>query len=903
MMNDNRGKPSEELGDECFYPPNFKVKKPSVRIQFTLEQVEEYVKCAKDPIYFIENYVKIISLDEGIISFKMWDWQKDIIRSFEEERYVICKIGRQSGKTATTSAYLLWSILFNKSYTTAILANKHTTAIEIVDRIKISYEFLPSWLQQGVVSWNKSSIELENGSRILSNATSPAAVRGYSINCIGYKSKITVADEDDNIVEMNIGELYDLVQKWKVRDMVLQFDEIETKSVKSRAILFGKSSHLPEMFGWNEQKREYATVNSKRTLVSAQTLNENDGRNNTSEDVIFFTQNDDWQSRQNVENDGSSKNDYTPRTIKSHEHTEIRDNSHRRNKKENVEISDWKDSYRRIEKENVKFSKRKTSRIQKKRRESKEYIEWINGAEKNRRSYKQNKSESRKNTENSAKESWFEEIRSFKEKNERSSERSNSLEQKLKEGQLRVLTADGFKKFEGIKVTSKRETIHLTYKDGRTIVCTPDHLIFENNNWIKAENSEALKVQNGLADVYDLLEVEDVNSFVANDINVHNCVFLDEFAIVPDNIQEEFWYSVFPTISSGKTTKVFIASTPNGMNMFYNIWTKAKKKGQTNENGRPEWNGFKPIEVHWSMIPGRDNAWQEKQIALMTERGFAQEFGTEFLGSSMTLISGSKLTMMEGTQKEPIHWTPDGFKFFEQADRSHSYMIVIDTSHGSGQDYSAFVVFDTSSVPYKVVCTFRNNTVSSILYPKYIMEAATYFNNAQLLIETNDLGHQVVDILHNDIEYENIIMTAARTKNHEISSGFGVSKSQLGVKTTKTVKRLGCANLKSMIEVDQLDISDLNIYSELTRFSLTKTGHYEAERGNDDLVMCCVLFAWVSSQPYFRDLTNTDVVKSIYQMGSDAIEEEVVPFGIISTGRDNDSVIKSGPDLWTEVNT
>lgn len=548
--------------DDNFYPPNYKIKKPNVKIQFTKEEVEEYIKCARDPIYFIKKYVKIISLDKGIIPFEMWDWQEDIVRSFQDERFVICKIGRQSGKTQTTSAYLLWLILFNDNYSAAILANKHSTAIEIVDRIKISYEMLPPWLQQGVITWNKTSIELENGSRIISNSTSAAAIRGYTLNAI----------------------------------------------------------------------------------------------------------------------------------------------------------------------------------------------------------------------------------------------------------------------------------------------------------------------------------------------------FLDEFAIVPDNIQEEFWRSVFPTISSGQTTKIFIASTPMGMNLFYNIWVKANKKGEFDHNGRSSWNGFKPIEVHWSQIPGRDQKWMENQVAIMGERGFAQEFGTEFLGSSMTLISGSKLSMLEGTQIDPIHLTDDGFKFYEPADRSKSYMMVVDTARGAGLDYSAFVVFDTSTVPYKVVCTFRNNSVHTIVFPKYIMEAATYYNNCQVLVETNDLGAQVVDILHMDMEYENIVMTAARTKNHEMSGGFGQSKSQLGIRTTKTVKRLGCATLKSMIETDQLIINDYDIYSELTRFSLNKTGSYEAERGNDDLVMCCVLFAWMSAQPYFKDLTNTDVVKNIYRVGTQDLDEDMVPFGVIDTGTNSRQSIHDG-DLWEDVNT
>ena len=305
--------------DKDTYSSNPNIKKPGVKINFTEDQVREYIKCVKDPVHFIRTYVKIISLDHGIIPFEMWDWQEDLVRSYHENRFVISLIGRQSGKTQTTTAYLLWCILFNENFTAAILANKHSTSIEIMERLKTSYELLPLWLQQGVISWNKTSIELENGSRTFSNSTSPAAIRGFAINLI----------------------------------------------------------------------------------------------------------------------------------------------------------------------------------------------------------------------------------------------------------------------------------------------------------------------------------------------------FLDEFAIVPDHIQEEFFRSVFPTISSGKTTKVFITSTPSGMNKFHEIWIKAKRKA----------NDFKPIEIHYSKIPGRDENWREKQIEVLGERGFAQEFGTEFLGSSSTLISGSKLQMLEGTQPDPIHETNDGLKFFKPAER------------------------------------------------------------------------------------------------------------------------------------------------------------------------------------------------------------------------------------------
>jgi hypothetical protein len=519
------------------------LRKAGVKLEYTQDQIQEIVKCIKDPIYFIRNYVKIVSVDRGIIPFELWDFQERMINTFHENRFSIAKMPRQVGKTTSVAAYLLWCVLFNDNFKIAILANKHPMAKEIVGRIQMAYENLPFWMQQGVLSWNKTDIALENGSIIMSSSTTGDSIRGQAMNL----------------------------------------------------------------------------------------------------------------------------------------------------------------------------------------------------------------------------------------------------------------------------------------------------------------------------------------------------VYLDEFAFVPNPIQETFFTSVYPTISSGKSTKIMITSTPNGMNRFHKIW-------KDSVDGK---NTYKRTDVHWSDVPGRDEAWREETIRNTSERQFRQEFGCEFLGSDMTLIAGDKLQQL--TWDEPIY-DKNGFKFYEQADRSHSYVMVVDTARGTGLDYSAFVVFDTSVVPYKVVATFRDNNVHTIVFPKYIMEAATFFNNAHILVETNDLGQQIVDILHHEMEYDNLISTISKIKGHEATGGFG-ARSSIGVRTSKAVKRLGCATFKSMVESDQLIVRDNDLIEEMSRFALKK-GSYEASTGNDDLVMCGVLFAWLSTQPYFKELTGTDVVRSIYNTGT-ADMDMIVPFGIIDTGHDDPD--NYGGDLWHPV--
>lgn len=537
------------MSDKSAYLGNQNLKRSNVQIQFTPEQVGEYVKCAQDPIYFIQTYVKIINVDKGLINFSLYDYQQDIINLAQKERFVICKMPRQCGKTTTIAGYMLWLVLFQENFSIAILANKLQQAREILSRVQLAYEHLPKWLQQGIVEWNKGNLELENGSKILASATSSSAIRGTS----------------------------------------------------------------------------------------------------------------------------------------------------------------------------------------------------------------------------------------------------------------------------------------------------------------------------------------------------QNLVYLDEFAFVPNNMQEEFFSSVYPTISSGQTTRVLITSTPNGLNMFYKIWHDSEENH----------NNYKRIDVHWSDVPGRDEKWKQETIRNTSEEQFRVEFECDFVGSSATLISGAKLRKL--TYMQPIEQS-EHIKIYLPPLARRSYVQVVDTSRGVGLDYSASVVFDVTELPYRVVATFRSNKVQPVVFPHFIQQLGRRYNNALTLVETNDLGQQVVDILHGDLEYEEIVSCAIMGRaGQQITPGFGQA-SHKGVKTTKQVKRIGCSQLKTLIELDKLFINDFQILYELTRFAL-KGQSYEAEEGNDDMVMCCVLFAWMSSQPYFKELTNIDIRAKLYDEESENIDNELMMFGLFDNGEvDDPSEVKTVAydefDVW-----
>jgi hypothetical protein len=534
------------MANDNIYLGNPNLKKANTPIEFTQEQILEFVKCKNDPVYFSKNYVKIVTLDHGLQPFEPYDFQEKLINNFYKNRFNICKMPRQTGKSTTVVSFLLHYAVFNDSVNIGILANKASTARELLSRLQIAYENLPKWMQQGILSWNKGSLELENGSKILAASTSASAVRGMSFNII----------------------------------------------------------------------------------------------------------------------------------------------------------------------------------------------------------------------------------------------------------------------------------------------------------------------------------------------------FLDEFAFVPNHIADDFFSSVYPTISSGKSTKVIIVSTPKGMNHFYRMWHDA-------ERGKNE---YIPTDVHWSEVPGRDSAWKEQTIKNTSEQQFKVEFECEFLGSVDTLIAPSKLRSL-------IYEAPQtrnaGLDVYEDSKDNHDYVISVDVARGVGNDYSAFVVVDITEFPHRMVAKYRDNNIKPMLFPSIIQEVAKNYNNAYILCEVNDIGDQVASILHYDLEYTNILMCSMRGRAGQIvGQGFSGKKTQLGVKMSKTVKKVGCLNLKTLIEESKLLLCDYDTISELTTF-IQKHNSFEAEEGcNDDLAMCLVIYAWLVAQDYFKELTDQDVRKRLYEEQKNQIEQDMAPFGFISDGLDDVSFVDDDGDRW-----
>ena len=352
----------------------------------------------------------------------------------------------------------------------------------------------------------------------------------------------------------------------------------------------------------------------------------------------------------------------------------------------------------------------------------------------------------------------------------------------------------------------------------------------------------------------------------------YNIIFLDEYAFVPANIAEMFFSSVYPTISSGQKTKMIIVSTPYGMNQFYKLWTDA-------ENGR---NDYVPIEVHWSEVPGRDEDWKERTIRNTSPEQFQQEFECEFLGSVNTLISPAKIKNM--TFLNPIQ-SNGGLDVYEQPIKGNTYVCTVDVARGVQKDYSAFVVLDVSKMPYKIVAKYRNNDIKPLLFPHTIDKVCKAYNHAHVLVETNDLGQQIAEALQFELEYDNLLMTTQRGRAGQIlGAGFSGRGSGFGVKMTKQIKKIGCSNIKTLVESDKIVVNDFNIIEEMSTF-IRRGQSWQAEEGNtDDLMMCLVVFGWLSNQPFFKEMTDTNARQMLYEEQQALIEQDMSPFGFVDDG-------------------
>jgi len=368
----------------------------------------------------------------------------------------------------------------------------------------------------------------------------------------------------------------------------------------------------------------------------------------------------------------------------------------------------------------------------------------------------------------------------------------------------------------------------------------------------------------------------------------YDMVLLDEFAFVPNNVAEAFFTSTYPVITAGTDTKIIIVSTPKGMNHFYTAWTRAIK-------GKSE---YVPIEVHWSAVPGRDEKWREQTIRNTSEEQFKQEFETEFLGSSATLINPSKIAQLIELAEDPKAYDGDA-TIFEMPQEGRTYCLTVDVSEGTGNDNSAFAIIDVTELPYRHVVKWRNNNITPFLFPTVIYQYARKYNDAFVLVEINSIGLQVSDILHYELSYDNLIKIEMKGKQGQQHTPGFKKKIAFGLKHNKQTKAIGCANLKTLIESDKLVVRDMETISEMTTFALDKTSYKAEEGAHDDLIMCLVNFGWLTGQRYFKENINTNIRQVLQEEQMNLMDRDIVPFGIIDNGLNDPLAEKDvDGDLW-----
>lgn len=440
-----------------------------------------------------------------------------------------------------------------------------------------------------------------------------------------------------------------------------------------------------------------------------------------------------------------------------------------------------------------------------------------------------------------------------------------------------VLTDTGWSDFFGVKVNKTYKFVKITTTSGKTLSGTYGHKVMSTNGFVDIQNlqvgdivqtthrheeiTDTQIVDGGLS--YDLIGVKNNSRYYTNGILSHNC---DEFAHLAPNLAQEFVASVFPTISSSQESKLVLVQTPKGMNEFYKLWVEA-------EEGK---NGFVTCTGQWTENPYRDQKWADEQRSILGDVMFNQEISCQFTGSSKTLVSGEKLGKIPTIN--PIY-TKDTLTIYEEAQPNHTYITSVDTSRGQHLDFSAFVVIDITQLPYKVVATFKDNKISTMAYPFIVYSVSRQYNDAYCLVEVNDAGGEVANTLFYEYEYEHVYFT----HNDEISEGGGYP----GIRTTKKVKQVGCSVLRDLIETDQLIINSNDILQELHRF-IQKGASYAAEDTaiNDDLCACLFIFAYLTKQSIFYDLTDINIRKILAQKTEEYISESVLPVGFHSNGMD-----------------
>lgn len=424
----------------------------------------------------------------------------------------------------------------------------------------------------------------------------------------------------------------------------------------------------------------------------------------------------------------------------------------------------------------------------------------------------------------------------------------------LKNYEWEVLTSKGFREFKGLGISKNSNTLTLIFNNGISISVTQEHE-FVSDGKILAKNAivgTRLKTNNGFISVidvkldknskkmYDLIHVEDTHHYTTNEIESQNCLLIDEASFVPDYIWDEFYNSVLPTISSGKTSKIIMVSTPKGMNHFYNIYSDA-----VNDK-----NNFFPVKIPWYERPDRDQKWKEDTIKDCGTIRFAQEYNCQFLGSSNTLVEGDMLERIQTIHPITHKWN-GAMLVYEEPQPNAFYVLGVDSAKGGGNDYSVVQVLKiTGERDVDQVAVYRNNRIAPEEFAQTCIGISDYYNDAYMMVENNDVGDLVANSIWYDFECDRILNCDAKG---------------LGIRSTKKTKLAGNLLLKKYVENGYLQINDNRTLYELSRYEEVSPNvfHAAGQNENDDCVTSLIWALYYLTTEFYDKDANNVVKKDI----------------------------------------
>jgi len=859
--------------------------------EYSEAELTEYLKCRADFEYWAEKYAKIATLDDGIVTIKLRGYQKRMIRTIKNlpkqgKRGMVVLAPRQCGKTTGIYLYILWLIIFFEYKRVAIIANKGANARKVIRDIKQAYEFLPLWMQPGVKDggWSKGSIELENGSMVVSGSTTSDSIRGQTFHCLSGRSEVIVRFANGEVYKTTMRGLNEQDESTFVKLNNVYFGNDRPVSEKQISGLvqpnnaFGLErydrtpSHNPTKPWWYGCSVKPEAIERKSSFGSTSFIDQNNHGTTFAENAIRLCSNDVGKTGKTcgdgLEIPESSHSSIGRESIE----TDERSSFDRGMEETDFGIQQGKNFVERNQNQNIGFQERKFEGRSEDERTQAENI----GSEYGESPSVccENEQESREDSQDSGKTSWNETKRKITRIDEPTTEREtvsveggswNHIGRDTREdasisnssstafgdlwGQdIEVFTDEGWKRFEGCVNNGFKKTWRLNLSNGLTIGATDNHEFSTYRGWVRLDalqsddmvdtvhgQSNVASIEYvGEEDVYDLLNVEDIHCFYSNGIKVHNCVYIDEYAFIPKHAADDFMKSVLPTILSGKSAQLFATSTPKGMNQFWRMWRKAEAgKGM-----------LVPVKIDYTEVPNYTKP-EFKKMIIETE-GLAtwrQEFECKFLGSSKTLINAECLEEMAlKLLPEPIvrHFD-DKFKIWEKPSKGASYILAVDSGKGVGGDYSIVQVLRIYGMhKAEQVAVFADNYTPINDFAQICVSIARYYNNSEIIVENNDLGGVLCERIFEQLGYDRLV---------------SYEKDYFGVRSNKKNKAIGNIALREYIESNWVKLNDEETVKEFSFYEEVRDNVFQAIEGEHDDRVMSLLWAlfWLKSNSEFED--------------------------------------------------